>query len=100
MIGAEGEGGHDIEADVAVAVGVEQFRREFAEAQALPDMPFGGAEAVRDRIDRGAAVDQRRHGDKFVGRVHRGADRVFGERGLDRVVRCSRSCTGPDDRPR
>ena len=77
VIGAEREGGDDLEADVAGAEGVEQFGRELAEAQALPDMPFGGAEARRDRLDRRAAVDQRRHGDEFVGRVHRGADRVF-----------------------
>ena len=55
VIGAEREGGDGIEADVAVAVGVEQFRRELAEAQALPDMPFGGAEAGRDCVDRRAA---------------------------------------------
>ena len=86
--GAQREGGDDIEADVAVAVGVEQFGRELAEPQTLPDMPLGGAEARRDRVDRGAAVDQRRHRDKLVRRVHRSADRVFGERGFDRVVRC------------
>ena len=40
-------------------------------------MPFGGAEALGDVVDRRAAVDQRRHGDEFVGRMHRGADRVF-----------------------
>ena len=87
MIGAEGEGGHHIEADVTGAVGVEQFRRELAEAQALANMPFGSAETGGDRVDRDAAVDQCRHGHKFIGRVHRGADRVFGERGFDRVVR-------------
>ena len=86
VVGAEGEGGDHIEADVAVAVGVEQFRRELAEAQALLDMPFGSAEALRDLVDRRAAVDQGRHGDKFVGRMHRGADRVFDERGFERVV--------------
>src|SRR5215469_6175270 len=45
VIGAQREGGDDIEADVAGAVGVEQLGRELAEAQALADMPFGGAEA-------------------------------------------------------
>ena len=100
VIGAEGEGGDDIEADVAVAVGVEQFRRELAEAQALLDMPFGGAEALGDLVDRHAAVDQCGHGDKFVGRVHRGADRVFDERGFDARRRRFRSCTAPDDRRR
>ena len=49
VIGAEREGGDDIEADVAGAVGVEQFGRQLAEAQALPDMAFGGAEAGGDR---------------------------------------------------
>ena len=86
MVGAEGEGSHHIEADVAVAVGVEQFRREFAEPQALPDVPFRGAEALRDRIDCGAAVDQFGHGDKLVGRVHRGAYRVFDKRTLERLA--------------
>ena len=46
MIGAEGEGGDGFEADVAGAVGVEQLGRELAEAQALPDMALGGAEAA------------------------------------------------------
>jgi hypothetical protein len=85
VIGAEGEGGHGIEADAAGAVGVEQFGRQLAEAQALPDVAFGGAEAGRNGVDRGAGIDQRRHGNEFVGRVHRRPDRVLGERGLDRV---------------
>ena len=68
VIGAEREGGDDIEADVAVAVGVEQFGRELAEPQALPDMPFRDAEAGGDRLDRLAAIDQRRHGDELVRR--------------------------------
>ena len=55
MIGAEREGGHDIEADLSCAVSVEQFGRELAEAQALPDMAFGGAEANGDRLDRSPA---------------------------------------------
>ena len=38
---------------------------------------------MRERVNRRAAVDQGRHRDKFVGRVHRGADRVFGKRDLD-----------------
>jgi hypothetical protein len=49
----------------------------------------GGGEAARDVFDRGAAVDQRRHGDELVGRMHRSADRVLGKRGLDRVFGCS-----------
>ena len=68
MIGAEREGGDDIEADVAVAVGVEQFGRELAEPQALPDVAFRDAEAGGDRLDRLAAIDQRRHRDKLVRR--------------------------------
>jgi hypothetical protein len=87
MVGAEGEGGDGVEIDVAVAVGVEQFRRELTEAQALLDMPFGGAEAFRDRVDRGAAVDQGHHGDEFVGRMHGGPDGVFGEGDFDGVLR-------------
>ena len=85
VIGAEREGGDHLEADVAGAEGVEQFGRQLAEAQALADMPFGGAEARGDRLDRRARIDQRRHGDKFVGRVHGGAHRVFHQRGFDRV---------------
>ena len=68
MIGAEGKGGDDIEADVAVAVGVEQFGRELAEPQALPDMPFRNAEAGGDRLDRLAPIDQCRHRDELVRR--------------------------------
>ena len=68
MIGAEGEGGDDIEADVAVAVGVEQFGRELAEPQALPDVALRDAKAGGDRLDSLAPIDQRRHGDKLVRR--------------------------------
>ena len=68
MIGAEGEGGDDIEADVAVAVGVEQFGRELAEPQALPDVAFRDAKAGGDRLDRLAPIDQRRHRDELVRR--------------------------------
>ena len=68
MIGAEGKGGDDIEADVAVAVRVEQFGRQLAEPQALPDVPFRDAEAGGDRLDRLARIDQRRHRDELVGR--------------------------------
>ncbi len=49
-------------------------------------MPFGSAEALCDLVDCRAAVDQGRHGDKFVGRMHRRADRVFDQRGFERVV--------------
>jgi hypothetical protein len=56
-----------------------------AEAQALPDVAFRGAETRRDRVGHSAGIDQRRHRDEFVGRVHRGADRLLGERDLDRV---------------
>jgi hypothetical protein len=58
VISAEGEGRDHIETDGAVAILVEQVRRELAEPQALLHMPFGGAEAFRDLGDRGAAVDQ------------------------------------------
>jgi len=85
MIGAERKGGDGVEADVAGAEGVEQLGRQLAEAQALTDVPFGRAEARGDVADRGAAVDQRSHGDEFVRWMHRGADRVLGKRGFDRV---------------
>ena len=68
MIGAKGEGSHDIEADVAGAVGVEQFGREPAEAHPLPDVPFRDAKAGGDRLYRFAPVDQGRHGDELVRR--------------------------------
>ena len=70
----------------AVAIGVEQFRRELAEPQALLHMPLGGPEAFADLVDRPAAVDQRGHGDKFVGRVHGGAHRVFHQGRFDGSV--------------
>ncbi len=57
VIGAKSEGGDNIEADIAIAVGVEQFRRELAEPQALLDMPFRSAEAPCDLVDRDAAVN-------------------------------------------
>ena len=84
VIGAEGEGGHHLEPDLSRAVSVEQFGRQLAEAQALPDMAFGGAEPNGNRLDHLAGVDQGRHRDKFVRRMHRRADRVFDQRGLPR----------------
>ena len=68
MIGAQREGGDDIEADIAVAVGVEQFGRQPAEPQALPDVAFRDAKPGGDRLNRFAPVDQGRHGDKLVRR--------------------------------
>ena len=62
---------------------VEQLGRDLAEAEALLDMPFGDAEAGGDRLDRLAGVDQRRHCGELVRRVHRGADRVFHQRGFE-----------------
>ena len=85
MVAAEREGRDRFEGDGAAAVGIEQLGRELAEAQALLDMALGGAEAARDVFDRGAAVDQRRHSDELVGRMHRRADRVLGQRGFDCV---------------
>ena len=75
-----------IEADCSGAEGVEQFGRELAELEALPDMPFGDPEPYGDRLDRDAAVDQRRHCRVFVGRVHRRAHRILHQRGLDRGI--------------
>ncbi len=68
MIGAEGKGGHDIKTDVAVAVGVEQFGCQLAEAQALSDMALRDAEAGSDRLNGFAAIDQCRHRDELVRR--------------------------------
>ena len=68
VIGAEGERSHDIEVDVAGAISVEQFGRELAEPQALPDVAFRDAEAGGDRLNRFAPVDQGRHGDELVRR--------------------------------
>lgn len=48
-------------------------------------MALGGAEALRDLVDRGAAVDQRRHGDELVSGMHGRPDRVFGEGDFDSV---------------
>jgi hypothetical protein len=81
------EGGDHLETHFTGAESVEQFGSELAEAQALPDMPFGRAEALNDRIDRSAGINQRRHGGEFVGGMHPGADGVFGERGLNRFFR-------------
>ena len=68
VIGAEGKRSHDIEADVAVTISVEQFGRELAQPQALPDMAFRDAKPGGDRLDRFAPIDQRRHGDELVRR--------------------------------
>jgi hypothetical protein len=57
VIDAEGEGGHHLEPDLSCAVSVEQFGRELAEAQALPHVPFGGAEPNGNRLNSLAGVD-------------------------------------------
>ena len=77
MIGAEREGGDGFEIDFAGAVGVEQFRRQLAEAQALAHMAFGGAKARGNFVNRCSGVDHRRHGDKLICRMHGGAHCVF-----------------------
>ena len=56
VIGAKGEGGDDIEADVAVAVGVEQLGCQLAEPQSLPHMPLRDAKAGGDLLDRLATI--------------------------------------------
>src|ERR1700761_2860212 len=66
MISGERESGDGIEADVAGAVSVEQFGSQFAETQPLPDMAFGGAEALGNFIDAGTTIDQCGHGYEFV----------------------------------
>ena len=86
VVGAERKGRDDFEAGLAGAERVEQLGRELAELEALPDMPLGDAEAYGDGLDRDAAVDQRRHGGEFVGRVHRGAHRILHKRGFERGV--------------
>ena len=68
MIGAQREGGDDIEADVAVAVGVEQFGCELAEPQTLPDVPLRNAKAGGDRLGRFTHIDQSRHREELVRR--------------------------------
>ena len=87
VIGAEREGGDRLEADLAGAEGIEQLGRQLAEAQALPDVPFGNPEARGDGVTGMAGVDQRGHGDEFIRGMHGGADRVFHQRGFERLVR-------------
>ena len=83
VIGAKGEGHHHFEADAAFPVSVEQFGGELAQAQALPDVPLRHAEAGGDGLDGLAGLDQGRHGDEFVRRVHGGADGVLHQRRLE-----------------
>jgi hypothetical protein len=87
VIGAEGEGGDRLEADLSGAEGVEQLRRELAETQALLHVPLGYAEAESNRVDRLARIDEPRHGDEFVRRMHGGAHRVFHQGGFERLLR-------------
>jgi hypothetical protein len=49
-------------------------------------MAFGGAEPNGNRLDHLAGIDQGRHRDKFVSRMHRRADSVFHERSFERLV--------------
>ena len=48
MVGRDGEGLQHFEVDLVGSVGVEQVRRDVAEAQACSDQALGRAETRRD----------------------------------------------------
>ena len=78
-VGGDGEGLEGIEVDLVGAVGVEEFGRGVAEAQALLDGTLRHPEAGGDAGDGGAVIGQRPEGLHLVGRVHGDADHVLGE---------------------
>ena len=87
MVGGDGEGLQHFEVDLAGAVGVEQVRRDIAEAQALLDQALGGAEACRDGGDGEAGIGQLREGDDLVDGMHGDADDVLRQGQLARHIR-------------
>jgi hypothetical protein len=58
VIGVEGKGGHDLEADGTGPEFVEHLLAPPYEGQALPDMPFRNAEADGDGLDRLAGIER------------------------------------------
>ena len=64
------------------AVGVEQVRRDVAEAQALFDQALGRAETRGDGTHGEAGICQLREGDHLVGGMHGDADDVLRQRQL------------------
>ena len=76
---SDGEGLEGVEVDLVGTVGVEEFGRGVAEAQALLDGTLRHPEAGGDAGDGGAVIGQRPEGLHLVGRVHGDADHVLGE---------------------
>ena len=84
MVGRDGEGLQHFEVDLVVAVGVEQVRRDVAEAQALFDQALGRAETRRDGTHGEAGVGQLRERDHLIGGMHGDADDILRQRQLAR----------------
>ena len=81
-VGGDGEGLQDLEIDLVGPVGVQQLRRDVAEAEPLLDDPFGRPEPGGDGGDRLPGRGQLAEGFHLVGRMHGDADDVLGERDL------------------
>ena len=108
-VGGDGEGGQDLQVDLALAVGFQQHRCCVAEAQTLFDQPFGDAETRRDVGHRCAAPGEAGERLDLIGGVHGGAHHVLGQRQLalrrivadhaagHRVVGCQHALAGQVD---
>ena len=96
QVGGDGEGGQNLQVDVALAVGIQQDRRGVAEAQALFDQPLGDAEAGGDIRHSGATIGKAGERLDLIGGVHGRADHVLDERqlALGRTSPTTRQGTG------
>ena len=78
-VGGHGERLQRGEVDPVLAVGVQQLRRDVAEAEPLLDRALGDAEVGGDVGDRGAGHRQGAEGLDLVGRMHRHPNHILGQ---------------------
>ena len=85
-VAGDGERLRGVRVDASLAVGGDDLFRQAAEADALLHGPLGHAEPGRDLLGGGASAREPAERGHLVGRVHRDAHGVLGERGLGRGV--------------
>jgi hypothetical protein len=86
VIDPKRESRHYLEGDRTRPEFVEQLGCYLAEPETLLDVPLRYAKAGSDVLDRLARVDQSRHREKLVRRVHDGANRVLHQRGFESLL--------------
>ena len=88
VVGGDRERFQRLEVDLLGPVGVEQLGGRVSEAEPLLNQTLGDAEARGDGGDGDAGLGELRERDHLVGRVHRDADDVLGERELACIAVC------------